>query len=383
MKAVPTSRQHKGLLGFAALAICLGLVAFGWPEQPTRSSELRSDPVTEARDPEAPSPIDEAPLPTRVEPDTIHAATQVVEPGEAPGGVENVLSDYLAAATYPPTSRPLHPHSRDLVDWNRRHDIERPVKGEPDKRYLLTADRYWVTGDETVTLSLRGSLHGEPAAVQVLTSTATVAGHAPTSVSWSQVGEGRLESRISSANLASGDSAAKVRLDVEFTLDSGERQHAFLHFAYTPPAAIPAIFTGRFSESVERGSLQVRAELEVHKAGHYLIDCNLYAADGAPVAWTRFKGQLEAGLNQVPLEFFGRAIVDSGLDGPYRIGELRGARYAPGESPDMERLPSFGGKFSTAPHRLDEFSDAAWDSPAKQRKIAALTRLLETSAQRN
>ncbi len=210
MKAVTALRQRKGISGLVALAMCLGLMALWAPWQPSEGPKTHADSAAETGAPELPSRSLETPMPPSAESDTVHAAVQVAEPGEAPGGVANVLSDYLAAATYPPTSRPLHPHSRDLIDWNRRHDIERPVRGEPGKRYLLTADRYWVTGDESVTLSLRGSQHGEPIAVQVLTSTATVAGQAPTSVAWSNIGEGQLESRLAAANLAAGESAAQM-----------------------------------------------------------------------------------------------------------------------------------------------------------------------------
>jgi hypothetical protein len=103
-----------------------------------------------------------------------------------------------------------------------------------------------------------------------------------------------------------------------------------------------------------------------------VIDCNLFDAADRPVAWTRFKGELAAGVHDAELLYFGKVIVDAGARGPFRIGQLRGARYAPGLDPDLEQMPPFTGSYTTRPYATAEFSDDEWDSPEKRRMIEML-----------
>jgi hypothetical protein len=144
------------------------------------------------------------------------------------------------------------------------------------------------------------------------------------------------------------------------------------------PSPVPARFTGAFSDRVENGSLVVEAGIQVERPGRYLIDCNLYDADDRPVAWTRYKGELEAGAATAPLEFFGKVVVDAGARPPFRIGELRGSLYAPGEDPDLVSMRPFEGGYVTANHAGGELLATAWDSPEKRAKIAALERAAAT-----
>jgi hypothetical protein len=65
-------------------------------------------------------------------------------------------------------------------------------------------------------------------------------------------------------------------------------------------------------------------------------------------------------------------IVDGAAHGPFHIGQLRGSRYAPGEDPDLEQMPSFTGSYVTQPYPTSAFSDAEFDSADKQRMIQLL-----------
>jgi len=103
-----------------------------------------------------------------------------------------------------------------------------------------------------------------------------------------------------------------------------------------------------------------------------MIDCNLFDAADQPVAWSRFKGELAAGVHDADLVFFGKVIVDARARGPFHIGQLRGARFVPGLDPDLEQMPPFPGSYATRPYATDAFSGAEYDSPQKQKMIELL-----------
>jgi hypothetical protein len=140
----------------------------------------------------------------------------------------------------------------------------------------------------------------------------------------------------------------------------------------TPARGIPARFTGAFRDAIEAGSLVIHAGVAVDTPGHYVIDCNLFDAADQPVAWSRFKGELAAGVHDADLVFFGKVILDGHARGPFHIGQLRGARFAPGLDPDLEQMPPFTGSYTTAAYPPDVFSDAEYDSPGKQKMIELL-----------
>src|SRR5678816_3730456 len=85
------------------------------------------------------------------------------------------------------------------------------------------------------------------------------------------------------------------------------------------------------------------------------------------------KVALDAGTRDVALAFFGKVLADQHAQGPFHLGQLSGARFDPGHEPDLEQMPPFAGTFTTAPYPDGAFSDAAYDSPEKQRMIEFLT----------
>ena len=64
--------------------------------------------------------------------------------------------------------------------------------------------------------------------------------------------------------------------------------------------------------------------------------------------------------------------VDGNARGPFHIGQLRGARFAPGLDPDLEQMPPFAGSYATRAYPTDAFSDAEYDSPDKRRMLELL-----------
>lgn len=297
-------------------------------------------------------------------------------PARGPTGraADDPLTAYRKANVYPPTSRPLTRDQLDLLQPNQRHETARPDDHGAGITYLFTADRYFVIGDETLTATLEVRRAGVPIAVTIARSHATVldpADPAPHPIPVVFTASGPVQTAVFAPARLDLPRQSAIGLYLEFDHGNG-RQSAHIDFQYTPERGIPARFTGSFGDSVEDGSLALHAGIDVAAAGHYVIDANLFDAAAQPVAWSRFKGELATGGHDVALVFFGKVLRDGNAHGPFHLGQLRGARYAPGLDPDLEQMPPFTGAYATRAYPGDAFSDAEYDSPEKQRMLELL-----------
>ena len=90
---------------------------------------------------------------------------------------------------------------------------------------------------------------------------------------------------------------------------------------------IPAEFNGVFSDTLQDGSLVVRAVVNVFKKGKYHLEANLKdEKNGEYIAYAIYDGDLKAGSNEVEFIFFGKILRDKDLDGPYIATSFRGHR---------------------------------------------------------
>ena len=289
---------------------------------------------------------------------------------------DDPLTAYRKANVYPPTSRPLSRDQLDLLEPDKRHEAMRRTDHDEHVSYLFTADRYFVFADQPLHASLRVQRDGVPIPVVISQSYAVVLDPATHQepqlpMSYGPAADGGLAATFEPSKLGLKRQTA-IAMYVEFD-DGGGKQVGHFDFQYTPPGGAPARFTGKFSDSADHGSLTVKAGIDVTSPGHYVVDANLFDADNNPIAWTRYKGDLDAGTHDVDLLFFGKVMVDTSAHGAFHLGQLRGARYAPELDPDLEQMPPFTGSYTTASYQPEQFSDAEWDSPDKQRMIQLLT----------
>ena len=68
--------------------------------------------------------------------------------------------------------------------------------------------------------------------------------------------------------------------------------------------------------------LIVEVVLKVEASGEYSIDANLYDREDREVVWSVDHRNLSAGEQKMELEFDGKTIEKSGLDGPYRLKDV-------------------------------------------------------------
>lgn len=336
------------------------------PQAPVRAEIPAARPVAPVRSAEAL----QASLRRAERPPAAPTEPDETAPDETAQGLSPVEA-YRRYAVYPPTSRPLHANQSDLIDWNRRHESPRADPDDAEVAILFTADRYHVVGEQTLSPLLDVRRAGEPATVQVLDSRV----HLPDGRALPFALEPRDGLYAGVIAPAAWGLTATARIEVEAAFDAGSGPRTARFFAtYTPDDAVPARFGAALGDRVVDGSLEVTVEVHVERAGLYLFDANLFAA-GEPVAWTRSKPHLEPGTHGLTLRFFGKAIADRGLDGPFTVEQLRGALAAPGSTPATVQMPPYDGAIPTAAHTADAFSPAEWDDPRKQRRIARLKRL--------
>jgi hypothetical protein len=306
-----------------------------------------------------------------------HAGVPVVAPapgrGHAGVSTDDPLTAYRKLNVYPPASRPLTREQTDLLRPGERHEQRRPTDADDGVDFLFTADRYFVFGDEAIAPSLDVRRDGKPIPVTITQAFAAViepGNRAPARFPFELRGGSPLRGAFAPSMMRLSRQAA-IGLYVEFDY-GGARQRARIEFQYTPSAGIPARFTGSFQDAAANGSLVVRAGVTVVRGGHYVIDCNLYDAEDRPVAWTRSKVELTESTREVELSFFGKVLTDQGARGPFKIGQLRGARFDPGRDPDLEQMPPYAGSYTTRAYPASAFSDAEYDSPDKQRMLRFL-----------
>ncbi len=278
---------------------------------------------------------------------------------------DDPLTAFKKQNVYPPSSRPLTREHADLLRPNQRHETPRSTDAADGTEYVFTADRYFVVGDETITPILEVRRRGVPIAVKVHD---TIVARLP-------AGDPRttytLGEPFSPSKIPGIDRQAAFGVSVAFDLD-GRTQNARFDFQYTPASGVPARFTGTFTDEVVDGSLVIHAAVQVATAGSYLVDCNLFDASDEPVAWTRSKVQLATGARTIDLVFFGKVLVDQHASGAFHIGQLRGARFAPDQDPDLEQMPMFAGTYTTRAYKTTDFSDAEYDSDHKRQMIELL-----------
>jgi hypothetical protein len=173
------------------------------------------------------------------------------------------------------------------------------------------------------------------------------------------------------------DLVARVHLANREADDPLDAQALSAHFSISPLP--PARFVERVSDRPRDGSLVVTVGLQVDKPGRYRVFANL-EHDGELLAYAKEDRDLEAGLQQIPLLFFGKILHDSGIDGSFDVTQLRGQRFnlEGSESGSLsEPLLPVERAHRTAAYRAADFSPDEWASPYKQERITELTALAE------
>jgi hypothetical protein len=281
----------------------------------------------------------------------------------------------LEATPYPDTSGRLHAGQQDLLEPNRRYERHRPIPDtlshDPAQvvTWRFTSDRYAYTNADAAHVSLQVRRGGEPIEVELHEATAVREGRAG-----AEGERERVDFRRDGQELVSdlplqlfADHHGVILLKVRFEYERGRFHEDELRIFHTPPDRVPAELSPVARDFVEDGSLVVEVDVDVDRAGFYRIDANVFGAGGEPVAFTFWKGDLESGRQQVPLQIYGKVLHDAGIPPPYTVAQIRGYQFIDGGYPDRAHLPDLPVRHTTASYSLGSFTTLRHDSPQEVR----------------
>ncbi len=354
----PRTGRRRIAIGFGAACVALGLV-LAWRAWNGPESSVATAAPFEAAAATTPQ---------------VASAPKAVAAGEE---LPEPIQRFLEANQYPPTSGLLGLEHEDLLQPNRRFERPRPIpetlSHDPSQvvSVLFTSDHYFYTGDDTVEAVLQAWRGDQPIQLRILDARATAEdreGETEVTFSFGLAWQGDgYGARIPLSRFS--EHHGPIGLKVRFEYEPGRAHEEVLRLFNTPSARVPARLTGQLRDSVHNGNLRLDVGIEVDQPGFYRFDANLLDAEGNPLAFAIFKGELDRGDRYVPLEIFGKVLHDRGVAGPYLVSHVRGYRFLDSHYPDRERLPDSALVWTTRPYLLAEFSGAPFTSPHQERMV--------------
>jgi hypothetical protein len=123
-----------------------------------------------------------------------------------------------------------------------------------------------------------------------------------------------------------------------------------------------AKLNGKYSDAASGGGMVIDVGVTAEKAGHYRVIGSLYAADGErAIAFATAQADLGVGDGTLPLQFFGKVLRDSGIDGPYELRyEMLYEQIAMGTEIAGETVDP---AYTTGPYKASSFSSDAYAAP--------------------
>lgn len=140
-------------------------------------------------------------------------------------------------------------------------------------------------------------------------------------------------------------------------------------------AAAAASITGFAGENLWRGSLQIHFRVKIQQAGFYSFRTQLTSEQGKPLVEALLHQQLTVGEHRLHFLIYGKAIRDSGVNGPFLLPGLVGERLPADGSVETGQhgaLQSFRSAYKTQKYRAVDFTDKEYTSPEKRAIIQRL-----------
>ncbi len=329
----------------------------------------RGEPI-----PKTPDRPLEVPLAKRVDADNEEPLREDADFTYSGAHSGDVVAAFEKLNRYQQGTTPVSDDDYDLLNpgarYERRHSLSRNP-GDPDADWsvLLTADRYYITEDQTslVTLSL---WHGDAP------KTATIE-----SARISMFDNiGKPISRPATVFYAGNQAVIRLKpsdywpaesgpLKVEITYSSHNlgTKRGRLDFHYTGPERIPAAFIDVLADNVIEGDLVFDVAVEVYQKGEYRISALIHDKEGAAFGRAQVNSWLEPGSHLVPLTFDGLLFHDKAVSAPFHLSTLRGERRNPASLQGNDQMPVIAGRYETPIYEASVFNQDFIASPRYER----------------
>jgi hypothetical protein len=315
---------------------------------------------------DAPPPARPAP-PAALGPDPASVAARSL--ADLPASFARQAADeYRKRSRYPAASHPIWPTDLDPIARDREVTpvSAKGPNGKEPTLYVMPA-RLGFEAPEPVVLYAYLAVDGRP--VPSVTLRGTLLGEDLKPIaSFDFVDDGTSGDAVAGDDVRAAtlylpddltpELSASYLVDVRAVTEDEDDRAAATSFQYANPHAR---LTGRFSENVVDGSLRVVAEVEVKRNGRFHLEATLYDAGGTqPVAWAQTANELPPGVQSMALTFFGAALHDRGIDGPYL---LRYAALSTTTSMPNAKSRVLENAFVTRAHRAASFSAEGFGDP--------------------
>lgn len=347
----------------------------------------------------APSPINSTSAPVL----TLGGADQIRE----------ALEQYQAFSQFPPWSRPADGSQTHLWKWNSI-DATGQAFGNDGKGKKISAelqlDKMFAGPGETITATVtvwRGGYEDttrEPmdanvtGSIEVWRDAKPAPGGSPSVAAAAGTGGAAPGSEgffpvaaVSFAPLAGGPGRRYVATFTPSTLEALKSQPEARFVASVDPdghpfpfsesfryaAVAPLVVLEQHADAIVKGSLEVTVAVDVKRLGPVMVQATLFDAAGtnAIATYDDYYRPTQLGPQELKITFFGKAIGDKRIDGPYSVRALHGfVRLADADPPEL--FWESKTTLATASYKATDFSNREWDSPQKAEKINQYKRML-------
>lgn len=290
----------------------------------------------------------------------------------------NTLEGYKLWARYPPTSRPLS----EMPDLQKPHSVQpstQPLAMKDGKvtqkgRVTLSQDRLYLVGDETAQLQITCQTPIEPGPCEMISAQAMssqvgdqAVAVGPSPVNFVDNGKGGVIASFTPAKEGFSSYHGPIGIDAQVRIGSEEGRANF-QVIYTPAA--PARFTGKIREVLENGSLCLYLQMDVTKAGRYVIVGRVDDAEGEGFGYLELNDLVESGLREVRMCVFGLLVLDQRAKTPFTLRDVEGFLLFENRDPDRELMSVLEGKvYTTKTYPESAFSAEEWQSEEKTRTL--------------
>lgn len=381
--------DHRAVRLWVIVVVVAVLAAIVWlrPGDPATAPTATAPPASASAVPGGAPPIGAGSAAPGVAPLVIPGLADLPR-DQAIASVKEALADYLQFAEFPPWSRPADDSQKHLREWNQLPPVGQAFatdkKGGPISAEL-SLDRMFAGPGEAITATVRVWRGAHDAAkrepveatavgeVQVWREGAN--GSDPEEPGWPSVAtipfvatkDGFVAKIVPSSIAALTKAPADARFVAWVT--AGDHKFPFSSpFRYASSAAL-VVLEGH-SDKIVDGSLQVTLAVDVKKLGPVLVQATLYDATGTtPIAvYDDYYRPAQLGPQELSITFFGRALREQGVDGPYSVRALHGHVRVPDADPP-EVFWAHDAPIPTGTYKAEDFAGGEWDSPEKQAKI--------------
>jgi hypothetical protein len=164
----------------------------------------------------------------------------------------------------------------------------------------------------------------------------------------------------------------QIRVEVYMQVRDAQG-YTYFDIVYTP--STPAHWRGDVHQALEDGSLAFYLPIQVEQAGRYVVTGRVDDANGRPFALLNFNQELTAGPHEIRMAVFGKLVRDNRPAFPLTLRDVDGFLLLPAGFPDRMLLPRLqGAVYASRDYTLQQFSDAEWSGPERERYLAELGR---------